>query len=88
MLKTLIDLDFSKSNIFYSHTPKDFIYNDHDWRFDLQKVLQLKKYDLVINGNSIWDGGRKMHDSSDKQQTTEREPDGKVRPHCIRKLSV
>lgn len=58
--------------------------------FPVSKLVKAyqKKYDLVINGNSIWDGGRKMHDSSDKQQTSEREPDGKVRPHCIRKLSV
>ena len=58
--------------------------------FPVSKLVKAyqKKYDSVINGNSIWDGGRKMHDGSVKQQTDEREPDGKVRPHCIRKLSV
>lgn len=48
MIEKLITLEFSKANIFYSHNPKQFIYNDHDWRFDLNKIKQLIQYDLVI----------------------------------------
>lgn len=58
--------------------------------FPISKLVKAyqKKYDSVINGNSVWNGGRKMPDSCIKQSSDEREPDGKVRPQCIRKLSV
>ena len=48
MIEKIIADNYPLSNIFYSHTPKDFIYNDHDWRYDLNKVQKLKHYDLVI----------------------------------------
>lgn len=58
--------------------------------FPISKLVKAyqKKYDAVINGNAVWDGRREMPHGSLKQSSDEREPDGKIRPQCVRKLSV
>lgn len=58
--------------------------------FPISKLVKAyqKKYDTVINGNSVRDGRREMHDSGLKQPTIKRVTDGEVGTRCIKQFSV
>ena len=58
--------------------------------FPISKLVKAyqKKYDSVINGNSVWNGRREMHDSCDKQSVIKRDSDGEFRTQRVRQFSV